>query len=250
MMKLKVEINGCEIASATAQCLDGRPDADPQMYMVHVREVAYPEFRVREMREQGLLKDHARQQSVWALVSRIAAFATRRETIPVGGDGFGECLSLVKNWLAEREGRTRQLPLGAEDRSRGSSVYNWRRSFELEFGDLVDKLTTIHAERGATSKDDDSRDPVGWRATSTVTLATPRTVWRTIKSAPPFIWLRTRRLGEAGESLALLNLWNDGADNIREWCAPDGRTTITHGTYAPPTHWATLLKVDEGKGAK
>jgi len=57
--------------------------------------------------------------------------------------------------------------------------------------------------------------------------------WRSEAEAPEG-WHKTYRLGEARTSVSLLRIWPGGD---REWIAPDGRTTVTHSTYAAPTHY-------------
>lgn len=59
--------------------------------------------------------------------------------------------------------------------------------------------------------------------------------WATIDSAPEGVYLRTRRDGECGENICAYVRWPDG--DI-EWFERDGgRTTITHHSFAAPTHW-------------
>lgn len=62
--------------------------------------------------------------------------------------------------------------------------------------------------------------------------------WMTVNTAPPNVWMRTKRDGEAGENICALRVWPDGD---REWVEKaSGRTTITHGSFAAPTHWRSL----------
>ena len=58
--------------------------------------------------------------------------------------------------------------------------------------------------------------------------------WQPESTAPAGKMLITYRLGEEDVTRAGLRIWPDGD---REWIAPDGRTTVTHHSYAPPTHW-------------
>lgn len=77
--------------------------------------------------------------------------------------------------------------------------------------------------------------PDGVRRVIDQTLAAS---WLEVNTAPPNIWLRTRREGEAGENVCALRVWPDGD---REWVEQaSGRTTITHSSFAPPTHWRSL----------
>lgn len=62
------------------------------------------------------------------------------------------------------------------------------------------------------------------------------TAWEPIKSAPPQTWLRTKRAGEYGENRCY---WRR-IDGDIEWVDEHGRTTVTHGSFAPPTHWAYI----------
>ncbi len=57
--------------------------------------------------------------------------------------------------------------------------------------------------------------------------------WLLIESAPLGVFLRTRREGESGENVSML-VHGD------EWVDREGRTTVTHSTFAAPTHWMPL----------
>lgn len=62
--------------------------------------------------------------------------------------------------------------------------------------------------------------------------------WRTIDSAPTGVWIRTKREGEKGENVCALNRDPDGNE---EWVERgSGITTITHHSFAAPTHWKPL----------
>lgn len=65
--------------------------------------------------------------------------------------------------------------------------------------------------------------------------------WQSIESAPRGQWIRTRREGEEGENITAWR-WDDPFDpSDREWIEKDtGRTTVTHSTFAAPTHWMPL----------
>lgn len=63
--------------------------------------------------------------------------------------------------------------------------------------------------------------------------------WRPERDAPEGVWLRTRRRGEAGMNICALRI----IDGDREWIehhTKGGRTTVTHHSFAPPTHWRPL----------
>lgn len=55
---------------------------------------------------------------------------------------------------------------------------------------------------------------------------------------PTGVWLQTRREGEKGTNICSLRR-GDGFD---EWVEMGryGRTTVTHSTFLPPTHWRRL----------
>ena len=57
--------------------------------------------------------------------------------------------------------------------------------------------------------------------------------WNTTRITPPPGWLLTYRKGESRASMACH--LGDG-----EWSDAEGRTTVTHSTFLPPTHWAYL----------
>ena len=54
--------------------------------------------------------------------------------------------------------------------------------------------------------------------------------WKPASEAPEERWLLTYRKGESGPSVSMVRRF-DGDD---EWIAPDGRTTVTHHSYAAP----------------
>ncbi len=58
--------------------------------------------------------------------------------------------------------------------------------------------------------------------------------WQPIETAPAELWLVTCREGERYASIA-------STPDGEEWCATDGRTTVTHHTYLPPTHWLCVV---------
>jgi len=68
--------------------------------------------------------------------------------------------------------------------------------------------------------------------------------WQPIESAPEWVWIRTKLEGEDGENVTRFR-W---ADDEREWIDRDGRTTITHHSFAAPTHWAPLRASPESGG--
>ncbi|MGA0561733.1 hypothetical protein ACO2RV_04730 [Ancylobacter sp. VNQ12] len=61
-------------------------------------------------------------------------------------------------------------------------------------------------------------------------------IWRPASEAPCGRWLVTYRAGEKGWTRSLRGTEQDGSASD-EWCAPDGRSTITHHSYAAPTHF-------------
>lgn len=62
--------------------------------------------------------------------------------------------------------------------------------------------------------------------------AAPPSGWRPIAEAPEGVVLITARVGEKRSTIA--------ARKGDEWFAPDGRTTVTHHSYLPPTHFMPL----------
>lgn len=88
-------------------------------------------------------------------------------------------------------------------------------------------------------------DPIPWgdlnghvrechrrRAIAALAVAIPL-LWHPLP--PKDTWLRTRREGEDGENVCSAVYWPDGTV---EWVERDGgRTTVTHHSFAAPTHW-------------
>lgn len=66
---------------------------------------------------------------------------------------------------------------------------------------------------------------------------TQTTVWSPESTAPTDRWVRTHREGEMGYNVCRLRVWPEGD---REWIDRSGRTTVTHGSFAAPTHWMEL----------
>lgn len=64
--------------------------------------------------------------------------------------------------------------------------------------------------------------------------------WMPIETAPRNEWIRTKREGEKGENVCFMRKYPEHMGGDIEWVAQDGRTTITHGTFAEPTHWLPL----------
>lgn len=59
--------------------------------------------------------------------------------------------------------------------------------------------------------------------------------WQPIETAPHGVWLKTKRDGESGQNVCMSRKWPDGTI---EWIEKNGgRTTVTHHSFAPPTHW-------------
>lgn len=65
--------------------------------------------------------------------------------------------------------------------------------------------------------------------------------WKPVSCAPFGVWLRTKRQGENGENVCAKRRGPNPGDEP-EWIEqpPHGRTTITHSTFLPPTHWSPL----------
>ena len=63
------------------------------------------------------------------------------------------------------------------------------------------------------------------------------TAWHPVGPGMPLhAWLETRREGEDGVNVCCARIMCLGDDV--EWVEKEsGRTTITHSTFAPPTHW-------------
>lgn len=68
--------------------------------------------------------------------------------------------------------------------------------------------------------------------------------WKPISTAPMNAWLRTKCEGEDGENICAARKWEDGEIEWveRNKLTPEGkkilgRTTVTHSSFAPPTHW-------------
>lgn len=72
--------------------------------------------------------------------------------------------------------------------------------------------------------------------------------WQPISNAPEGVWLRTKRDGENGENVTRYRIWPGGE---WEWMDRDGRTTVTHHSFAAPTHWQPLAAASaQGGGEK
>lgn len=69
------------------------------------------------------------------------------------------------------------------------------------------------------------------------------TTWRPERDAPPGRWLITRRDGEDGTNRCHVRVWPGGD---REWIDGDGRTTVTHHSFAAPTHWRFIEDGTDG----
>jgi hypothetical protein len=60
--------------------------------------------------------------------------------------------------------------------------------------------------------------------------------WEKVGDGTPLnAWLETKLYGEEGHSESFCRLMSIGDEP--EWIARDGRTTVTHHSYAAPTHW-------------
>lgn len=63
--------------------------------------------------------------------------------------------------------------------------------------------------------------------------------WSPVSGGPPEgEWLRTKLVGEDGESVSFCRRMHPNDD--LEWISPDGYTTVTHSTYAAPSHFKRL----------
>lgn len=75
-IKIIVELNGKQIAMASAANISDL--ADVSDYWVHVTQRPNPSMDIGLLDEAGVVRAHERNQSVWALVRRIAEFATAK----------------------------------------------------------------------------------------------------------------------------------------------------------------------------
>ena len=65
-------------------------------------------------------------------------------------------------------------------------------------------------------------------------------LWHPVETAPKGEWLGTKREGEAGENVCFARELQNGDV---EWLEKDtGRTTVTHHSFSPPTHWRFLVE--------
>lgn len=67
--------------------------------------------------------------------------------------------------------------------------------------------------------------------------------WQPIETAPENTWLRTKRVGEAGENVSkkVVHVHPEHCPEPEiEWVDREGRTTVTHHSFLPPTHWMPL----------
>jgi hypothetical protein len=63
--------------------------------------------------------------------------------------------------------------------------------------------------------------------------------WHEVGPGTPVgCWLETKREGEAGTNECFCRIMAIGDEP--EWIDRDGATTVTHSTFAPPTHWRFL----------
>jgi len=61
--------------------------------------------------------------------------------------------------------------------------------------------------------------------------------WQPIETAPSGTWLRTKREGEPYYNISM---YRECIGEEWEWIDLGGRTTVTHRTFLPPTHWMPL----------
>jgi hypothetical protein len=61
--------------------------------------------------------------------------------------------------------------------------------------------------------------------------------WQPVGAGTPLhAWLETRKDGESGVNICMCRIMCIG--DVPEWIEkPSGRTTVTHSTFAAPTHW-------------
>ena len=64
--------------------------------------------------------------------------------------------------------------------------------------------------------------------------------WKPVATAPSDEWIKTKREGERGENICFRRSGRLNGND--EWIDKQGRTTITHTTFAPPTHWRFLVE--------
>lgn len=65
--------------------------------------------------------------------------------------------------------------------------------------------------------------------------------WQAIETAPEGKWLLTKRDGEDGDNVCCY--WQREPDEPPEWIEMGtGRTTVTHHSFLPPTHWKPLAE--------
>lgn len=65
-------------------------------------------------------------------------------------------------------------------------------------------------------------------------------MWQPVSFAPIGPWLRTKREGEDGENECYVRL--ETLDSEPEWIDRQGRTTVTHHSFLPPTHWRWIIE--------
>jgi hypothetical protein len=62
--------------------------------------------------------------------------------------------------------------------------------------------------------------------------------WQTIESAPAGVWIQTKLTGENGDNICMKI--PHPYDEV-EWVEREtGVTTVTHSTFAAPSHWRPL----------
>ena len=72
--------------------------------------------------------------------------------------------------------------------------------------------------------------------------------WWPVSYAPSDTWLRTKREGEDGENVCSLHRIPEQHGGGEEWVERyTGVTTITHGSFAAPTHWRPLPAPPKGE---
>jgi len=78
---------------------------------------------------------------------------------------------------------------------------------------------------------------VAWTLAACASTKPAEVSWKPASTAPEGKMLVTYREGESEITAASVVRENHRGEAAEIWGARDGRDTITHGSYAPPTHW-------------
>jgi len=116
------------------------------------------------------------------------------------------------------------------------------RAFDLDKDAEREFAMSEIAPASSTPSDD------GWQPIETAPKdGTHAEEWWPVSCAPSDTWLRTRREGEDGENVCSLHRIPKQHGGGEEWVERDtGVTTITHGSFASPTHWHPLSAPPKG----